>query len=402
MSADAPTDLDAELGRLRLAVGRINTSLLELEQHPTKALLDASPLRGATASRWAEAAASLAELFGWSMLLREVLERATELRGSRRVLDSARATEVAALLHGPSIEVSAATIPLEARPLLGTARAVERCTPEDLTERMGAAFEDVKQLVLTVDEVWGRGVARAAAAREAALELEERSGRLGGSQPAPLVGVHASLRAIADELLADPLSIDLSRLDDVEGALERTRQEIEDAEAVRSDLDARLDAARTLLGELDAAIAAGADAGAEATAKVAAAEVVEPQPPDHAAGEELDHAVALLTRGDWAAGAAALVTWRRATEALLDRAREIERRNRAPLEVRNELRGRLDAFHAKAAGLGRLEDDVLQAWFDEARTELYTAPTDLVRAAELVRSYQAALAGPRPDREVAT
>jgi hypothetical protein len=402
VNAGERTGLDGELERLRLAVGRVGSSLLELEEHPTKALLDAAPLRGATASRWAEASRTLAELFAWSTLLRGVLVQATELRGTRRALDAARAAELAILLHGPSIELSDKAVQLEARQLVGTGRIVERCTPEELTQRMGRAFEEVKLVVLAVDEVWDRGVARVAADRAAAAELESRTARHGGSPAAPLVGLEASLDAIAEELLADPLAIDLARLDDVEAALAQARREIDEVDEIRGDLDARRDTALLLLAELDAAIAAGRDAGEEATAKVAGAEVVEPLPVDCGAAGELDRAVALVAGGDWAVGAAALAHWRQATQELLDRAREIERSNRAPVAARNELRGRLDAFHAKAGGLGRLEDAELEACFDEARAELYTAPTDLARAADLVRGYQAALAAIPSDREVAT
>ena len=46
---------------------------------------------------------------------------------------------------------------------------------------------------------------------------------------------------------------------------------------------------------------------------------------------------------------------------------------------RNELRGRLAAFHAKADSLGALEDGDVAMLYERARTALYTAPTDLGR-----------------------
>ena len=75
--------------------------------------------------------------------------------------------------------------------------------------------------------------------------------------------------------------------------------------------------------------------------------------------------------------------------------------NRAPLATRNELRGRLDAYRAKAYRLGLLENPALAALYARAQEVLFTAPTDLAAADELVRRYQQALAGPTP-REVAT
>ena len=156
----SPTDLDRDLERLRTALRRIDTNLLELEQHPTKALLDAAPLRGTTAARWKEASATLAELFQWSVLLRRAVEQLTELRGTRRTLDATRARELAAVLYGPSIELADTTIALESRDLLDSARTIECCTPDELTERMSRAYGDVRQLVLAVAAVWDAVISR--------------------------------------------------------------------------------------------------------------------------------------------------------------------------------------------------------------------------------------------------
>ena len=75
-----------------------------------------------------------------------------------------------------------------------------------------------------------------------------------------------------------------------------------------------------------------------------------------------------------------MVATRRATDAC-----------RAPLAARNELRGRLDAYRAKANALGLLEEPRLCALYDQAHTSLYTAPTDLAAAIGLVEQYQQAL-----------
>jgi len=62
-----------------------------------------------------------------------------------------------------------------------------------------------------------------------------------------------------------------------------------------------------------------------------------------------------------------------------------------PIDQRNELRGRLDAYRAKANRLGLLEDSRLCELYDHAHRELYSAPTDLTAAEELVRRYQQGL-----------
>jgi hypothetical protein len=66
---------------------------------------------------------------------------------------------------------------------------------------------------------------------------------------------------------------------------------------------------------------------------------------------------------------------------------------RAPIHARNQFRALLDAYQAKAKGLGLVEDPELAAGFVRAQAALYTAPTDLAIAAQLVRGYQQAVSG---------
>ncbi len=58
---------------------------------------------------------------------------------------------------------------------------------------------------------------------------------------------------------------------------------------------------------------------------------------------------------------------------------------------REELRGLLDAYKAKAARLGQAEDTDLTARYDTARDLLWMAPCDLVAAGAAVNAYQQAI-----------
>ena len=60
--------------------------------------------------------------------------------------------------------------------------------------------------------------------------------------------------------------------------------------------------------------------------------------------------------------------------------------------ARDQLRGRLEAYRAKAQALGRGEDLDLDSRFDAAEAVLFSAPCDLGQAEQLVRAYQDALA----------
>jgi hypothetical protein len=71
--------------------------------------------------------------------------------------------------------------------------------------------------------------------------------------------------------------------------------------------------------------------------------------------------------------------------------------NNAPLKLRQELRGRLDALKAKALARGLVEDAVLTKLAEQAKQLLYTRPTPLEKAAELVSQYEKRLnSQPRP------
>ena len=60
----------------------------------------------------------------------------------------------------------------------------------------------------------------------------------------------------------------------------------------------------------------------------------------------------------------------------------------APLAVRAELRGRLDAYKAKVAQHGMAEDRMLIERYDAARRMLWSAPCDLRAAEDAVLRYQ--------------
>ena len=95
-----------------------------------------------------------------------------------------------------------------------------------------------------------------------------------------------------------------------------------------------------------------------------------------------------------------------ALEAWTDNAERLQRDNEAclhanlvPIAARNELRGRLDAYRAMAHDRGLIEDHEVSRRYDAAHDALFTAPTDLVEAAALVRQYREALPGDSTERK---
>ena len=106
----------------------------------------------------------------------------------------------------------------------------------------------------------------------------------------------------------------------------------------------------------------------------------------------------MIDEESWRIAAAAFEQWRRRANAARQAADANLDACRQPLRLRNQLRGRLDAYLAKAAHLGLIENEDVAVAYACAHDALFTAPTDLTRAAELVHDYQVALQEslPRP------
>jgi hypothetical protein len=73
------------------------------------------------------------------------------------------------------------------------------------------------------------------------------------------------------------------------------------------------------------------------------------------------------------------------------RCREVEQATNGLLDQRDELRGRLEAYRAKAARLGGAEHLDLERDYQQARAILWTAPCDLTAASAAVAGYQKAV-----------
>jgi hypothetical protein len=103
---------------------------------------------------------------------------------------------------------------------------------------------------------------------------------------------------------------------------------------------------------------------------------------------ELSQIAALAQRGAWSQARAELDAWTERLALRHDETERLLRASRVPIEARNQLRALLDAYQVKAKRLGVLEDPEVADAYSRAQAALYNAPTDLNRAAQLVRAYQ--------------
>jgi hypothetical protein len=285
--------------------------------------------------------------------------------------------------------------------LFGAAETTTRCTPPQLLDRMRAAFDQVVMVTRSCSQKWDTIETRLTPLATQLAEAERLADTVGDRRRPELVRARSQLDQLRQSVMCDPLTASGGAIDDISAALDSVTADLRRLSALRDSLGTQLDAARALLSELRATVAAAADARAQAEAKIAHPAVVDPPAVAGDVDRALQGVVDASARGDWRAAANQLSLWTtRGRDALAEAQRALAA-NQAPIATRDELRGRLDAYRAKAHRLGLLEDARVAGLYARAQSALFTAPTDLTEAQQLVLQYQQALTGPAP-REVAT
>jgi hypothetical protein len=387
MTAPSIAPADAELHRLETAMTAIAANLVDLDSNPARQDLDKTPLTGRTATAWQDATEALSQLWDGYRMLTELIARARTLRDQRRLNDAERAAFVHEVL-GRSVHLSTTTVPLAQRGLLGAGQVHTTCSPAELLSAMEAAFTTAVRVATEAGDVWQRLLPQAADATAAVGNVRALTRAAGGSmrtidEADRLLGVFTAA------LATDPLGVAERDLVVVRDLVARADAERTSAAELREALTRRLAEAHALAARIEEARRA-----AEKARETAADRFRDPDlttvrgadlRPDLAAID------ALAAAGQWALISPRLADWtRRARDrhaALTDAAA----RNAGLLSTRNELRGRFDAYRAKAARRGLAESPELSALADAAHAMLFTAPCDLGAARAAVDAYQDAL-----------
>jgi hypothetical protein len=354
----------------------VGEALYAVETEPEFKLLgDAGQLRGASATIAAGAKARIDHLWQLYPVLTEGVDRleravgADDRPGAWRLLAPAAVT----LPDGARTSIAGLAAGLEAD--LAEARAAVR--------RLG--------------EAWRAVVPRADRLVAEVRRLTDVADELGLAGDRELAAARRLTEGLAITVASDPVGVDLGT---VERAVDRARTTIDGLAGQRHTLPAELARAAAELSELDRLVAAGAEALATARTKVQqTAGLLQPLDPDQLDGDErtlrpwLGRIQAMADRGDWRAAAAGLARWRRVADGWLANARAVIEANRAPVRRRDELRGLLDAYRAKAAAAGVTDDPEVTERFQVARAALERTPCDLAGGAVRVDEYMAAVNG---------
>lgn len=387
-------DVEHALGLRRDERDRITNDLLDLEGHHGHRLLAGAELSGVTRRRWAEARARLATLWVLFDAYRRVVDEAERLRAEHPRPGPAELAELSGLLTGPSVVLKPDEVPVERRSLVRV--SAERLGLDEVVARMDTAYRQVAETVAAADDAWTALLPRldeADAAWRAADRLRET---LGGTDP-ELDRLGRELADLRRQVRGDPLSfvsgttVDTGPLDRIIAGITARRDHLERAVRLRDGFDART---RELADRIAAVRAAEEEARtARDRALVKIKDPVLPHLPRQAPAlaDRLAGLAALHRNGDWSALARAVDGLERATADARRQAREATKATDALLERRDELRGRLEAFRAKALRQGLAEHPELLRLFRRARDLLWTAPCDLRQATRAVSGYQRAL-----------
>jgi hypothetical protein len=360
----------------------IQSNLLELDGSFGKRLLTGAALTGITKQRWDKAAATLAELWDTYATYSAVIDRAVAAAAGK--LGQKELTDITALLTRPSVEVTRAPAPLARRDLADTGR--DQLTPATAVARMRSAFAEVADVVSAAEQAWN---AVAGPLDAAAADLAHSDPMGDEALAAELATVRAELDRQRAALNADPLGADVAAAGRVRDRVAALAARIAELAQVRTGAVQRIAALRAAA---DAARAARSDA-VLAYQRTAAKITTVPPVPDFAIdpATRLARLDALLAAGRWTPLASELDLLERELAAAADQFHESERAVVSLLRKRDELRGFLDAYKAKAARLGAAEDAALSRLYDQTRELLWTAPCDLTAAADAVTSYQQAV-----------
>ncbi|MER7805881.1 hypothetical protein [Streptomyces sp900116325] len=404
-------EADRALARLGAEHEAIETSLLALQDHAGRRLLEGADLTGVTKERWATTEQSITLLWGYFDAYAAAIEEAREIRARRRSPNHDDLLALTELLRGQSVTM-ASTATRADPSITGPAKLSERFSLEELVARMNDLYARSLDMVVASDSVWSALPARIdllAAELRRTRSLAHSVGVRPGEHPAgdDLESITHELTTLRVQVISDPLAFwlpgpgsaapgggrpDTARYDRAARALDDVRREIEAVLAVRQDAEQRLVQLRDVLSRADRTLAEARSARGEVLAKIAASEVPAVSGPPTALQERLAAASEYRRHAQWHRLSPLLESLEQEAEDELLRARESLTAVTAPLAVRAELRGRLDAYKAKVARHGLAEDPVLIERYDAARRMLWSAPCDLRVAAQAVLRYQEAVA----------
>ncbi len=383
MSQAIGTDVVAALERFEASLAGFTNGLTEIEASPSYLVLMDATGTGETARKYGAAARDAKDLWNF------IDAAGSQLTAARAHLNGKGAVgqngiELRRLLQEPwfAITISGA--------------APRNYSVSQTMAEIRRRYEAIRAGVSEIDQLWVSVLPRVEAARTTLERLEGEARDLGVLEP--LIGrARALAEDLAERLVSDPASVSVQDGSNLDVQVANAAKQMSTLRTGHDNLDADFNATEELLASLRVLLARAEASRVESMTKVADASglVRVPSPsvldgPDGLA-KRLDDLLQNASSRAWTQKRRLLDAWLVSAQKLQAQLMRAADANRAPLQDREELRGRLRAYTAKIAATGRAEDLVLADLVDKARQHLYTAPTDIPAAEAAITELAARL-----------
>ncbi len=393
--------IDQQLAQWQQHLDLVSQNLLDLYDLSTYQRLvgaDRSPktsLEGTSQQQVLPALTALTEVFRDFDLLNQTIQQAIALRKQlpRWLGTDDQLQEIDRLLNTSSIVLPSVQVPLAQRNLLSATETCDRLTPSQLLATMVLAFDRARDVVLAVDAAWTQWEPNLLKWRAELRSIQQQAIALEISVP-ELTHLEAQLLQMQQQIDSDPLGTTAIGENWVQ-AIANVKTRLEQAAAQKVQLRDRLQHARDRLAHLKQLQTQATEAIEEFHTKILEPTVVLPtlnQDTIEVLAKWLERlqTKAVEEASDAARNAVGigLGNWQKQAESAIATAESAIGTSQHHLQTRQELRGRLDALKAKALAKGKAEDPELSDLAIRAKQLLYSRPTPMNQALELVTAYE--------------
>ncbi len=333
------------------------------------------------------------DLFQYLDLLVETINKASTMRqqllpflGSQQKIE-----EIKQMLTGSSIQLPAVQTPLAQRELLTVIQTVNKVTPDQLLQVMTNTFSVARDAVLAVDAAWSKLDETLVNAQAQIQQLEKLAVSLNQDQNAELLQLKAVVTSQYQHIEQDPLGVSENWEQQIEPMLIQVRSTLAQVAKQKIQVREKMAIAQDMLEQLKIIYTKSLAIFAETQEKIVD-NSIRPTPLTQVQIDALSQwLIRLETKyqeGIVNPVIIGLDNWLLKAKECITTIEEADINNNHLLQTRRELRGRLSALEAKAQAKGLIENVTLVTLAKQTQKLLYTRPTPLAQAIELVSQYE--------------
>jgi predicted nucleic acid-binding Zn-ribbon protein len=379
-------------------VSAANQNLLDLSDLPAYQRVTGTGnpptnLTGITQQRVSKALTAIDRLFEDMELLSDTIDRAKRLRQQLPSLfiSDESLQEIHQILTGKSIQLPTIQTPLAKRDLVSSSQQLQSIAPAELLDRMMSTFTIARDTLVAVDSAWEELEAKLITNHQSLIDLQQLAQKLQVQISPALTAAQTNFTNLQTQIDRDPLGVSNTFDRDLAPLINKTSQELTTLSNQRQWLQTEFVTAKQKLVQLRELNQAAMSAQVESQIRIQHNLPMFPQLPPQDLSEIsqwLGRLEISFQAGNISAVHVGLTNWLNKMEAYTHTAQAALTANRRPIDLRDELRGRLDALTAKALAKGRAEDPVLADLAVRARQVLFSSPTALNLATDLVHNYE--------------